>query len=133
MNVPHVRKFQDGDSTNSKINGTHKGVYLPISELHSILAITNLLAHNNLWLLIWASRHLWRYHLICWWCYNRWKSSCDLPLSPPFLHLYIWRNQLQCLTQICDLTLLLVATATWNLITKVSLSYENYYTFIISS
>ena len=31
----------------SKINGTHKGVYLPISKLHSILAVANLLAHNN--------------------------------------------------------------------------------------
>ena len=28
----------------SKINGTHKGVYLPISKLHSILAVENLLA-----------------------------------------------------------------------------------------
>ena len=27
-----------------------KGVYLPISKLHSILAVANLLAHNNLWL-----------------------------------------------------------------------------------
>ena len=32
---------------NSKINGTPKGVYLPISKLHSILAVANLLAHNN--------------------------------------------------------------------------------------
>ena len=31
----------------SKINGTPKGVYLPISKLHSILAVPNLLAHNN--------------------------------------------------------------------------------------
>ena len=31
----------------SKINGTPKGVYLPISKLHSILAVANLLAHNN--------------------------------------------------------------------------------------
>ena len=31
----------------SKINGTSKGVYLPVSKLHSILAIANLLAHNN--------------------------------------------------------------------------------------
>ena len=31
----------------SKINGTPKGVYLPISKLHSILAEANLLAHNN--------------------------------------------------------------------------------------
>ena len=32
----------------SKINATSKGVYLPISKLHSILAIANLLAHNNI-------------------------------------------------------------------------------------
>ena len=31
----------------SKINGTPKGVYLPISKLHSILIVANLLAHNN--------------------------------------------------------------------------------------
>ena len=31
----------------SKINGTPKGAYLPISKLHSILAVANLLAHNN--------------------------------------------------------------------------------------
>ena len=38
---------------NSKINGTTttKGVYLPISKLHPILAVANLLAHNNLWYL----------------------------------------------------------------------------------
>ena len=35
---------------NSKINGTPKGVYLPISKLNSILALANLLEHNNLWL-----------------------------------------------------------------------------------
>ena len=32
----------------SKINGTPKSVYLPISKLHSILAVANLLAHNNI-------------------------------------------------------------------------------------
>ena len=34
---------------NSKINGTpsSKGVYLPISKLHSILTVANLLAYNN--------------------------------------------------------------------------------------
>ena len=32
----------------SKINITPEGVYLPISKLHSISAITNLLAHNNI-------------------------------------------------------------------------------------
>ena len=31
----------------SKINGTPKGVYFLISKLHSILAVANLLAHNN--------------------------------------------------------------------------------------
>ena len=31
----------------SKINVTPKGVYLPIPKLHSILAVANLLAHNN--------------------------------------------------------------------------------------
>ena len=35
---------------NSKINGTPKGVCLLIPKLHSILAVANLLAHNNLWL-----------------------------------------------------------------------------------
>ena len=32
----------------SKINGTPKSVYLPISKLHSILTVANLLAHNNI-------------------------------------------------------------------------------------
>ena len=32
---------------NIKINGTPKGVYLPISKLHSIVAVANLLAHNG--------------------------------------------------------------------------------------
>ena len=31
----------------SKINVTPKGVNLPISKLHSILAVVNLLVHNN--------------------------------------------------------------------------------------
>ena len=33
---------------NNKINGTPKGVYLLISKLNSILAVANLLAHNNI-------------------------------------------------------------------------------------
>ena len=33
---------------NSKINGTSKSVYLPITKLHSILTVANLLAHNNI-------------------------------------------------------------------------------------
>ena len=32
----------------SKINGTPKGVYLPISKIRLILAVANLLAHNNI-------------------------------------------------------------------------------------
>ena len=70
---------------NSKINGTLKGVYLPILKLHSILAVANLLAHNNITInnyyvkvnslrlksrvtSKWASKHLWGYHLFCcWW------------------------------------------------------------------
>ena len=37
-----------GDVTiNHKINGTPIDVYLPISKLHSILAVTNLLGHYN--------------------------------------------------------------------------------------
>ena len=32
---------------NSKINDTRKVIHLPISKLHSILAVANLLAHNN--------------------------------------------------------------------------------------
>ena len=31
----------------SKINGTPKGVHLPISKLHSIVAVANLLTRNN--------------------------------------------------------------------------------------
>ena len=38
----------DSCTINSKINGIPKGVYLPISKLHSILVIANLLAHNNI-------------------------------------------------------------------------------------
>ena len=34
----------------SKINGTPKSVYLPISKLHSILAVANLLANLFTWL-----------------------------------------------------------------------------------
>ena len=67
----------------SKINSTPKEVYLPILKVYSILAVSNLLAHNNLWLcyhghvnsprlksnvaLNWASKHLSGYHLFCWW------------------------------------------------------------------
>ena len=58
--------------------------YLPISKLHSILAVANLLALNNLWLCCygqvnslqlkssvaskWVSKHILGggYHLFCW-------------------------------------------------------------------
>ena len=33
-------------TNNSKINGIPKGAYLPISKLHSILALKNLLTHK---------------------------------------------------------------------------------------
>ena len=62
-----------------KINGTPKGVYLPISKLHSILAVANLFAHNKVTISYYeqvnslrlksniaskcASKHLSGYHL----------------------------------------------------------------------
>ena len=63
-------------TVNGKINGTSKCVHLPISNLHSILVVANLPAHNNIninyymqinspWLKSnvaskWASEHLLR-------------------------------------------------------------------------
>ena len=57
-------------SINSKINGTSKGIYLPISKLHTILAVANSLAHNSityLWSVAskWTNKHLCWYHLFC--------------------------------------------------------------------
>ena len=40
--------FQYKGTINGKINGTPKGVYMPILKLHSVLAITNLLSYNNI-------------------------------------------------------------------------------------
>ena len=40
--------FSQINEKNSKVNVTHKGVHLPISNLNSILAEANLLAHNNI-------------------------------------------------------------------------------------
>ena len=67
----------------SKINDTPKSVYLPISKLHSILAVANLLPHNNISQICYSGkislqsaavfltfRHLWGYHLFCWWWYK---------------------------------------------------------------
>ena len=45
--APHRRPPSSGEGRGSKINGTPKGVYLPISKLLSILAVANLVAHNN--------------------------------------------------------------------------------------
>ena len=58
-----------------------EGVYLPIAKLHSISAIANLLAHNNITISYnvevnslrlksnvaseWTSKHIWGYHLFC--------------------------------------------------------------------
>ena len=72
-------------TVNSKINGTLKGVYWSISKLHLILAVANLLAHNNVTISYyvqvhslrlkqsvaskWTSKHLWGCHLFCCWWY----------------------------------------------------------------
>ena len=45
--VPIIIKIWHHCTINSKINGIPKVVYLPISKLHSILAVANLLALNN--------------------------------------------------------------------------------------
>ena len=52
--VVHIKQC----TINSKINGTPKGVYLPILKLQPVLAVANFHAHNNLWLamLLWASK-----------------------------------------------------------------------------
>ena len=47
LKVRPVTLFTLWGTIASKINGTPKGVYLPISKLHSILAVANLLAYNN--------------------------------------------------------------------------------------
>ena len=39
--------MRESCANDSKINVTPKGIYLPILKLHSILAVANLLAHNN--------------------------------------------------------------------------------------
>ena len=47
--VPALYNEPESECTNnSKINDTHIDVYLPISKLHSILALANLFAHNNI-------------------------------------------------------------------------------------
>ena len=44
----HINCLAEECTIASKINGTPKGAYLPISKLHSILAVANLLAHNSI-------------------------------------------------------------------------------------
>ena len=52
-----------------------KGVHLPISKLHSTLALANLLAHYKISQICYISQislqiflrcHIWGYHLFCW-------------------------------------------------------------------
>ena len=51
LGIMRSNKFKSTlHAINSKINGIPKGVYLFISKPHSILAVANLLALNNLWL-----------------------------------------------------------------------------------
>ena len=58
-----------------------KGVYVPISKMHFIIAVANLLAHNYITMRYyvqvnslrlkskvaskWASKHLWGFYLFC--------------------------------------------------------------------
>ena len=54
---------------NSKINGTLKGFYLLILKLHSILAVLNLLGHNNITISYYVqvnSLRLKSNHYQCW-------------------------------------------------------------------
>ena len=76
------RSFLSG-TINSKINGTSKGVYLPISKQNSILVVPNLLVHNTICYYKhvnslrlkssvaskWESKHLLRCRLFCCWWY----------------------------------------------------------------
>ena len=72
----------------SKINGTLKGVYLPISKLHSILAVTNLFAHSNISQICYCGQISiqcaavnfscsvnFGVHLFCWWWYNQLQNK----------------------------------------------------------
>ena len=68
---------------------------MPISKLHSILAVANLLAHNNITTSCyeqetslqlkhnaaskWASENLWGYHLFCGWQHHCQQNNCYLP------------------------------------------------------
>ena len=87
MVIPQLSFFNDvllssEGTIASKINFTPKGDYLPISKLHSIIAVANLLAHNNISQICYCGQislqsaavnfsfssnltHL-GYHLFCW-------------------------------------------------------------------
>ena len=56
---PHRHSSIPAGIINSKINGTPKVFYSPISKLQSILAVANLLAHNNLLVC-----YYWYVHLV---------------------------------------------------------------------
>ena len=76
------RSFLSG-TINSKIIGTSKDVYLPISKQNFILVVPNLLVHNTICYYVqvnslrlkssvsskWASKLRWGYHLFCCWWY----------------------------------------------------------------
>ena len=98
----------------SKINVTSKGVHLPVSKLHSILAVANLLAHNNTsqicycgqislqsaagFLTVW---HLWWVTLILLQWYTLWWETRYRRLLSA-LHSVCW-NQKSALREIWDL------------------------------
>ena len=78
-----------GCTINGKINGTPKGVYSPISKLHSILAVAILLAHNNITISYYVQVNSlrWGFHLLCCW-YSRSHSfifSAEYTLIPLFI------------------------------------------------
>ena len=91
-----------------KINDTPKVVYSPISKLHSILAVPNLLAHNDIiicydWQINslrlkssvaskYTSKHLLEYHLFwCWWYMQPRKQWCG-HIGP-----WLWQKYIFCL------------------------------------
>ena len=101
-----------------KINGTHNGVYLPISKLHSILAVANLRAHNNISQICYCGQlslqiaavncsfsdnlHLWGYHSFCWsWylpyeCYTQQVKKGYVDYNIPVIFSVDFLNQTIC-------------------------------------
>ena len=100
----------------TKINVTPKGVPLPISKLHSILAVENLLAHNNKSQICYCVQislqsaavncsfsdnltHLGGYHLFCWPTYVSsvfsFATLCSTPnncTGHTYTHTHIYNN-----------------------------------------